>query len=143
MQAAARGEHAPNLAQRLAGILGHFETVDDENAIECRIGQRQGVVGDEGRRVRSFRRPVHHALDRRHEGDRPLGICEIGEIGRGVADAEHALTVDRGPALLQPLGDQPSRNDAEPLGVEGAQIDDIEIHRGILSRRVAERSRRC
>ena len=33
-----------------------------------------------------------------------------------------------GQSVPQPLGDQPAGDPPEPLGVEGAEIDDVEIH---------------
>ena len=108
--AAARREDPPDLAQLLARIVRHFEAVDHQHALDRRIRQRQRIGGDEGGGVQAVRRPVHHPLARRHEGDGAGGaVGEAGEIGRRVADAEKLLAGERRPVLPEPRADQPAR----------------------------------
>jgi len=63
----------------------------------------------------------------RHEGEAALGLfAEQSEIGRGVADAEHALAGGVGPAAADTAADKAARHHAELPAVEIAQVDDID-----------------
>ena len=104
-----------------------------QHAIDRGIRQRQFELVDQRRERRPRGRPFHHALRRRHEGEAALGLlAEQPEIGRGVADAEHAQPARIGPALADAAADEMPRHGAEPLGVEIAQIDDVDGHGGIV-----------
>ena len=74
-------------------------------------------------------RPMHDALGGRHEGEDALRLlAKIGEIGRGVAEPEHAQPGVILPAGAQQPRHQPASHLAQGLIVEIAQIDDIERH---------------
>ena len=48
-------------------------------------------------------RPFQHALGRRHEGDAALAVlAKQAEIGRGIAEAEHALALASGQRAWMP-----------------------------------------
>ena len=107
--------------------------MDQQDAVDGGIRQRQRILIDEGCESRPRRGPFQHALRRRHEGDAALGVFpEQSEIGRGITDAEHALTVRTGPSRVDAAIDQFPRHDAEAPRIEVAQIDDIDAHIIIL-----------
>ena len=100
-----------------------------QHAIDRRVGQRQFDLVDQRRQRRPRGRPFHHALRRRHEGEAALGLlAEQAEIGRGVADAEHALAGVSRHSAADAAADEAARHHAEPLAVEIAQIDDVDRH---------------
>ena len=106
-----------------------------QHAIDRRVRQRQLELVDQRRQRRLRGRPFHHALRGRHEGQATLGLlAEQPEIGRGVADAEDALSARIDPALADAAADEMPRHGAEPLAVEIAQIDDVDGHGAILPR---------
>ena len=79
------------------------------------------------------RRPAHHALRRRHQGEAALGLlAEQAEIGRRIADAQDPQCAGVLPARANAAADEAPRHDAEALGVEIAQVDDI--HEGKIAR---------
>jgi hypothetical protein len=113
----------------------HFERVHQQHPIDRGILQRQVELVDQRRQARPLRRPLHHALRRRHEGEAALRLLpEQSEIGRRVADAEHAHAT----GIIEPdtdaAADESPRNHAEALGVEIAQVDDVNGHARNLSR---------
>ncbi len=100
--------------------------MDQQHAIDGGIGQRQFVLLDQRRQRRPARRPAHDALRRRHQGEAALGLlAEQAEIGRRIADAEHAQLMGILPARAYAAADETPGHDAEVLGVEIAQVDDI------------------
>src|ERR1700753_824564 len=106
---------------------------DGANTRATRQRQREFVDQSGQRRPRG--RPFQHALRRRHKGDAALAIlAEQAEIGRGVADAEHPLTLGIRPARLDAAIDQPPRHDAEALRIEIAEVDHVDGHVSNLSR---------
>ena len=105
-----------------------------QHAIDGGVRQRQFKLIDQRRQRRLRGRPFHHALRRRHEGEATLGLlAEQPEIGRGVADAEDALSTRIDPAPADAAADEMPRHRAEPLAIEIAQIDDVDGHGGIVS----------
>ena len=88
-----------------------------QHAIDRGIRQRQLELVDQRRQRRPRGRPFHHALRRRHEGEAALGLlAEQAEIGRGIADAEHALAARVDPAAR---GCRGRRNAAPPRRAAG------------------------
>jgi hypothetical protein len=80
-------------------------------------------------RLGPIRRPFHHALRRRHEGETALRLlAKEAEIGCRIAHAEHAQPAGVGEAGTDATTDEAARHDAQALGVEGAQIDDVDGH---------------
>ena len=70
----------------------------------------------------------------RHEGEAALGLlAEQAEIGRRIADAEHALAGGIAPQRTHAAADKAARHHAERLAVKIAQIDDIDGHGGKLA----------
>ena len=73
-------------------IVGHFQRMDEQDAIDRGIRQRQREFIDQRRQRRPRGRPFQHALRRRHEGDAAFGVlAEQAEIGRRIAEPEHPL----------------------------------------------------
>ena len=126
------------------GVLRHFQRMHQQHAIDRGVGQRQFELVDQRRQRRPRGRPFHHALRRRHEGEAALGLlAEQPEIGRGVADAEDAhVRAYRSSARRMPRPTKWRATDAEPLGVEIAQIDDVDGHGGIVSTNATNLPRR-
>ena len=111
------------------GVLRHFQRMHQQHAVDGGVRQRQLELVDQRRKRRPRGRPFHHALRRRHEGEAALGLlAEQAEIGRRVADAEHAQPAGVAPAPADAAADEMPRHRAEPLGVEIAQIDDVDGH---------------
>ena len=125
-QPAGRRQHAPHLAQQTFRIVGHFQRMHQQDAVDRGIRQRHTKIVDQGRQRRPRRRPFQHALRRRHEGDAALAVlAEQPEIGRRIAEAEHALALPRRPSRANAAIDQLPRHDAEALRIEVAEVDDI------------------
>src|SRR5690606_11229817 len=116
--------------------------MDDENAIDAGIGERQVVVSDEGGGIRLLARPVHDALRRRHEGDdafRPL--AQSRQVRRRVADADEAFPGERRPARLELPPDEAAGHEAQAFAIEGAEIDDVEVHARAMLHQAGRRTR--
>src|SRR5204862_2180803 len=91
---------------------------------------------DQGRQRRPRRRPFQDALRRRHERDAALAVfAKQPEIGRGVAEAEHALALHIGPSRPDAAVDQLPRHDAEAARIEITEVDDVDGHGRNLTRR--------
>ena len=115
--------------------------MDQQHAIDRRIGQRQFVLLDQRGQRRPRRRPAHDALRRRHQGEAALGLlAEQAEIGRGIADAQHAQCTGVVPARANAAADEAPGHDAQVLGVEISQVDDI--HGDKIACRAGTRRRR-
>src|SRR4029079_11067759 len=85
---------------------------------------------------RPRRRPFQDALRRRHECNAALAVlAKQAEIGRRVAEPEHALTLRVGPSRPDRTVDQLPRHDAEAARIEITEIDDIDGHDLNLTRR--------
>ena len=103
--------------------------MNEQHAVDRRLGQRQFILVHQGREHRAVRRPFHHPLGRRHEGETPLRlVAKQPEVWGRIADPDHAQSVHVLPACAYPPADEAPRDPAERLAVEIAQIDDIERH---------------
>ncbi len=117
------------------GVVRHLQRVHQQHAVDRRILQRQIELVDQRGQARPLRRPPHHPLHGRHEGEAPLRLlAEQSEIGRRVADAEHADAAGIGKARTDAAADEAPRRHAQPLGVEIAQIDDVDGHGAKIAR---------
>ena len=125
-QAAAAGQHAPDLAQQTDRIGRVLKRMHEQHAVDRRVGERQVVFLDQCRERRLRRRPAHHALRRRHQRKAPFRLfTKQAQIGCGIADPEHALAGGVGPMRADAAADEPARHDAQPLSIEIAQIDNV------------------
>src|SRR6266436_1747893 len=112
--------------------------MNQQDAVDRGIRQRQRKFIDQCRERRPRGRPFQHALRRRHEGDAALAVlAKQAEIGRGIAEAEYPLALRVRPARMDAAIDQPPRHDAEALRIEIAEIDDIDGHALNVTRRRA------
>src|SRR5882724_8763612 len=119
-------QHAPHLAQQAFRVVTHLQRMHQEDAIDRGIRQRQREFIDQRRQRRPPGRPFQDALRRRHESEAALRIlAEQPEVGRRIADAEHALAFGPWPAGLDAAIDQPPRHDTEALRVKIAEINDV------------------
>src|SRR5262249_5687123 len=76
-----------------------------------------------------------HALRRRHEGEAAFRLlAKQTEIGRRIADAEHAQAAGVGEAGANAAADETSGDDAKALGIEIAQVDDVVGHGAKIAR---------
>ncbi len=111
--------------------MRHLQRMHEQYAVDRGIGERQIKLVDQRREARPVGRPVQHALHRRHEGEATLRLLpEQAEIRGRIADAEHAHAARVVEALTDAAADETTRHGAELLGVEIAQIDDIDGHLG-------------
>ena len=70
-----------------------------------------------------------------HEGEAPFGLlAKQPEIGRRIADAEHAQGARIGPAPANAAADEAAGNHAKLMGIKVSQVDDVYGHGAILSR---------
>ena len=100
-----------------------------EYPIDGGIGERQLELIDEGGKTGPVGRPFHHPLHRRHEGEAAFRLlAKEPEVRRRVAHPEHAHAARVGKALANAAPDEAPGDDAEALGIEIAQIDDINRH---------------
>ena len=107
-------------------VRQNFERMDEQHAVDCGIRQRPLVFLDQRRQRRPRRRPTHHALRGRHQRQATLGFfAEQAEIRRRIADTEHALAARIFPARADAAADKAPSDDAEPLGVKVAQVDNV------------------
>src|SRR5262245_52145968 len=101
----------------------------EQHAIDRGIRERQFELIDQGGEAGPGARPFYHPLHRRHEGEAALRLlAEQAEIGRRIADPEHAHAAGIGKALADAAANEAPRHDAEALGIEIAQIDDVDGH---------------
>ena len=111
------------------GSSRHFERVHEQHPIDRGIGERQFELVDERGEAGPVGRPFHHPLHRRHEGEATLGLlAKETEIGRGIAHSQHAHAARVGKAPANAAADEAAGHDAEALGVEIAQVDDVDGH---------------
>jgi hypothetical protein len=97
--------------------------------VDRAVGQRQFVLVHQRGQSRPRGRPFHHALPGRHEGEAAFGLlAEQAEIGRGVADAEHALAGGIPPQSANAAADETTGHHAQALAVEIAQVNDVDRH---------------
>src|SRR5207248_708915 len=128
----------PHLAQQSFRIVGHFQRVNQEDAIDRSVRERQRELLDQRCQRGPPSRPFQHALRRRHESKAALAIlAEQAEIGRRIADAEHTLVSRVRPSFVNAAIDELSRHDAEAPRIEITQVDDV--HDANLTRRYALR----
>ena len=120
--------------------MRHLERMHEQHAIDRGIGERQLELVDQRGETGPVGRPFHHPLHRRHEGQAALRLlAKQPEIGRRIADPEHAHAAGIGKALADAAADEAPRHDAEALGIEIAQIDDVDGHgaKGSMESRLA------
>ena len=100
-----------------------------EHPIDGGIGEGQLELIDEGGKPGPVGRPFHHPLHRRHEGEAAFRLlAKEPEVRRRVAHPEHAHAARVGKALANAAPDEAPGDDAEALGIEIAQVDDIDRH---------------
>src|SRR5262249_8310548 len=103
--------------------------MNEQHTVDRGIRQRRREFVDQRRKRRPRRRPFQHALSCGHEGNAALGVvAEQPEIRRRIANAEHTLPLRVRPPRPDAAIDQLSRDDPEALGIEVAQVDDINAH---------------
>src|ERR1700694_3467196 len=137
---ARRPQHPPHLAQQPLRIVGHFQRVNHQDAVDGGIRQRQRKLIDQCCEGWARRRPLQHALRGRHEGDAALRVlAKQAEIRGGIAQAEHPLATGGRPARMNAAIDQPPCHDTEALRIEIAEVDDIDGHGHNLTRRSSVR----
>src|SRR5690349_19213746 len=106
----------------------------EQHAIDCAVRQRHFLFVDQSGEARAIRGPFHDALCARHESEAALSLlAEQAEIGRDIADAEHALAAHVTPAAADAAADETARHHAEVLAVEVAQVDHVYRHGGKLA----------
>src|ERR1700692_4379384 len=100
--------------------------MNQQNAVDRGIRQRQQELIHQGGERGPRGGPFQHTLGGRHKGDAPLGIfTKKSQIGRRITDAEHALAIGVGPARPDAAIDQLPRHDPEALRIEVAQVNDV------------------
>lgn len=130
---AVRRQHPPQLAHHCRPLLGALEGMDDEDAINRRILQRQFALVDKGGQVRALRRPVQDSLLCRHEGQHAVRLAaKRPQIGRGKPQAEQRLAAQIRPQLPHPAPQHAPCQMAERGIVEIPQIDGVAEHRARL-----------
>ena len=78
-----------------------------------------------GRVVGHFTTPCPAGM----KAEAALGLlAEQAEIGRGIADAEHALAGGVAPQAADAAADEAAGHHAQPLAIEIAQVHDIDRH---------------
>ena len=109
--------------------MRHFKRMHEQHAVDRGIGERQVELVDERREARAHRGPFHHALRRRHEGEAAFRLlAKEAEIGRRIADARDAHPARVGKARADAAADEAPRHHAQALGIEIAQVDDVDGH---------------
>ena len=119
--------------------------MDQQHAIDRGIGQRQFRLVDQRREPGPVRRPFHHALRGRHEGQATLRIlAENPEIRGGVADTGDPLAAHLVPMRADAVADKAPGHDPERLRVEIPQVHDVDEHgqHGSMKRGIRPRIRR-
>ncbi len=102
-----------------------------EHAVDRGRGERQATILDERSGRRSLGRPINDALTRRHEAHDAFGlIAKRAQIGRCIAEAEEAISLNIRPHGPQTPPQQHAHDPAERIPIEIAQIDDIKVHTG-------------
>jgi hypothetical protein len=103
--------------------------VHEQHSVNGGIAERHLQFVDQGGKGGPVARPFHHPLRRGHEGEAAFRLlAKETEIGRRIADPQQAHPARICEALANAASDKPTRHDAEALGIEIAQIDDIDGH---------------
>ncbi len=124
-----RPHHPPHLFQHRAALLAELEPVDDEDAVDAAVGQRQNTVVGKRDLPAAALGPGHHSLARRHHREHAVGLlAEEAEEGYGIAEPQHHLLARAGPDPADLLAQDAARDPAEPGQVEGVEVDDILMH---------------
>ncbi len=125
-----RRQDAPDFAQQGDRIVRHFERVHEQHPVDRGIGAAASRIRRPARRGRAasvghFTTPCAAGMKARQ---RSASSRNRPRYGRRIADPEHAHAARIGEALANAASDETARDDAEALGVEIAQIDDIDRH---------------
>jgi hypothetical protein len=97
---AVSGHHPPDFLQHVAQMLAAFDGMDQEDTVDRGIGN--GKIGfiHQGGGIRPFRRPVQHALLRRHQRQNAAGVAhELAQQWRRIAKAQHRFAAHVRPDL--------------------------------------------
>src|SRR4051812_24041717 len=98
-----------------------------QQPVNCRIRKRQIELFDQRGEGRPCRGPFHHALRGWHEGKAALRLlAEKSEVRRCIADACNTQAPRVAPAGADAAAHEATRNRAQRLSVEVAQINDVE-----------------
>ena len=124
--------HPPYLLQHRTALLAELEAVDDKDAVDAAVGQRQEAVIGQRDLAPAALRPSHDPLARRHDGEHPVRLLtEEPEEGHRVAEPQHHLLAHARPHPADLLAQYAPRDPAEPGQVEGVEIDDVLMHRRV------------
>ena len=127
-----RPHHPPHLLQHRATLLAELQPVDDEDAVDAAVGQRQNTVIGERDLPPTALGPSHHSLTRRHDREHAVGLLtKEAEEGHRVAEPQHHLLAHAGPDSADLLAQYTARDPAEPGQVEGVEVDNVLMHGGL------------
>jgi len=109
--------------------------MNEEHPVDLGIGERHLQLIDQGGKTGPVGRPFHHPLRGRHEGEAAFRLlAKQAEIRRRITHSQHAHAAGIGEALADAAADKAAGHDAEALGIEVAQIDDIDGHGKTVAR---------
>ena len=125
-----RPHHPPHLFQHRPALLAELQPVDDEDAVDTAVGQRQDPVVGERDLPPAALGPGHHPLARRHDREHPVRLLtKEPEEGHRVADPQYHLLAHTRPHPADLLAQNPARDPPEPGQVEGIEVDNVLMHR--------------
>ena len=103
--------------------------MDDEDAVDGAVGERQGAVVGERYQPPAALGPRHDSLARRHDGEHAVRfLAEEPEEGHRVTEPQHHLFACARPHQADLLAQDSARDPAEPGQVEGVEVDDVLMH---------------
>jgi hypothetical protein len=103
--------------------------MDQQDAVDRAVGQRQVELVDQGGVIAALARPAQHALLGRHESHGSLGFFhERPQEGRGIAQSQHGLATHARPDLAQAGAQQTDRHLAQGAAIELIEIEDVCPH---------------
>ena len=121
--------HPPHLLQHRPALLAELQPVDDKDAVDAAVGQRQDAVVGERDLPPAALGPGHHSLARWH--DREHAVCLLAkepEEGHRVAEPQYHLLAHARPDPTDLLAQDATRDPAEAGQVEGIEVDNVLVH---------------
>ena len=127
-----RPHHPPYLLQHRAALLAELQPVDDEDAVDAAVGQRQDAVVGKRDLPPAALGPCHHPLARGHDREHAVSLLpKEAEEGHRVAEPQHHLLAHTRPDPADLLAQDAARHPPEPGQVEGVEIDNVLMHRRV------------
>ena len=126
--ASGRGECADRLQHQALGVVGFFEGMNQQDAVERAGGEGQAAILDKDRPVLADGGPQLDTLPARHGRDDAAGADEGVQPWRCIAQPQNIAVRRLTPGVFQSAGQHPTRERTGRLAVENPQVFDTAPH---------------